>query len=250
MAKESSFIDLFSGSSGQYSQRRPQYPPELFDFLAEKCASRDLCWDCGCGNGQASVALADHFRRVVATDASAQQIGHCAPRVGVEYRVERAEQSGLPDHCADLVTVATAAHWFDLEGFYREVRRVAKDGAVLALWTYCTARVRPEIDAVLGAFYALLEPHWHPATRCVRNAYRDLPFPFEALPGVPSFSCRMSWSLEEFLGFLGTSSSIARYKASTSQDPLEPLRQHLGPLWSHKEEVLLPLHIKVGTIKL
>ncbi len=36
----------------------------------------------------------------------------------------RPEDSGLPSASADLITVAQALHWFDLERFYAEVRRV------------------------------------------------------------------------------------------------------------------------------
>ncbi|HKJ60600.1 MAG TPA: hypothetical protein VKA94_01200 [Hyphomicrobiales bacterium] len=41
--------------------------------------------------------MADHFGRVVATDASAEQIANAKPHDGVEFRVAPAESSGLPD---------------------------------------------------------------------------------------------------------------------------------------------------------
>lgn len=34
----------------------------------------------------------------------------------------------------DLVTAASALHWFDLPAFYREVRRVLKPHGCLAAW--------------------------------------------------------------------------------------------------------------------
>ncbi|MEO0317607.1 MAG: hypothetical protein RL404_1284, partial [Pseudomonadota bacterium] len=106
------FNDHFGKVAGRYADFRPTYPPELFDWLGEQCGARDLVWDCGCGNGQASVALAARFDRVQATDASAGQIAHAMPDARVRYAVAPAAASGLPDACADLVTVAQALHWF------------------------------------------------------------------------------------------------------------------------------------------
>lgn len=54
-----------------YSRCRPDYPPELIDFLAGLCPGRSLAWDCATGNGQAARLLARRFDRVVATDTSA-----------------------------------------------------------------------------------------------------------------------------------------------------------------------------------
>ena len=52
----------------------------------------------------------------------------------VEYVLEPAEQTSLSDHSVDLITVARAIHWFST--VYSEVRRVAKPGAVIAVWAY------------------------------------------------------------------------------------------------------------------
>jgi ubiquinone/menaquinone biosynthesis C-methylase UbiE len=55
----------------------------------------------------------------MATDESAEMIAQ-APRdpKKIEYRVSEAEDSGITAHSVDLVTVATAIHWFDLRKFY------------------------------------------------------------------------------------------------------------------------------------
>src|SRR5438045_3485499 len=126
------FKDHFSGHAPDYRAFRPTYPPELFSFLASIAPTRELVWDCGTGNGQAAVLLADHFARVFATDASAEQIANAEPHPKVEYIVAPAEKCPLADASADLVTVTQALHWFDHHGFYAEVRRVCKPGAVIA----------------------------------------------------------------------------------------------------------------------
>jgi len=171
--------DHFSGHAADYAKFRPGYPEALFDWIAEQTPGHDLAWDCGCGNGQASVPLAARYRRVAATDFSAEQIAQATPHPNIDYRAAPAEASGLPDRCADLVTIAQALHWFDFDRFYAEVRRVVKPGGAVVAWTYQLLRAEPAIDAVLADFYTrTLGPHWPPERKWVDLAYRGMPFPF------------------------------------------------------------------------
>src|SRR3982751_1042743 len=126
------FQDHFSGHAATYHEARPLYPTALFELLAKEAPARGLAWDTGCGNGQASVALAAHFARVFASDPSANQIGNAEPQPNIEYRVEPGEQCSLPAASADIVTVAQALHWFDFARFFAEAARVLKPGGVLA----------------------------------------------------------------------------------------------------------------------
>ena len=44
--------------AGLYVQSRPQYPGELFAYIASLTVKRKLAWDCATGNGQAALGLA------------------------------------------------------------------------------------------------------------------------------------------------------------------------------------------------
>src|SRR5450756_451873 len=127
------FHDHFSGVARSYADFRPHYPAELFDFLAKEVPANSTVWDCACGNGQATVDLARRFEKVVATDASAEQIASASRQANIEYRVATAEPSGLPDQSVQLVTVAQALHWFNLDRFYAEVNRVLAPGGKICL---------------------------------------------------------------------------------------------------------------------
>ena len=118
------FADHFSPVSGDYARYRPTYPVALFAWLAKQVTSHNLAWDCAAGSGQASRDLTRYFKRIIATDASSAQIAAAAPYPGTEYRVAPAEASGLSEASVDLITVAQAMHWFDLDRFYAEARRV------------------------------------------------------------------------------------------------------------------------------
>src|SRR5580765_5794080 len=122
------FHDHFSKVANRYADFRPHYPAALFDYLATLAPRSSLVWDCACGNGQAALDLAQRFDRAVATDASREQIASATPHPKIEFRVAPAEQSGLPDESVGLITVAQALHWFELERFYIEAKRVLRPG--------------------------------------------------------------------------------------------------------------------------
>jgi tRNA/tmRNA/rRNA uracil-C5-methylase (TrmA/RlmC/RlmD family) len=83
---------FFSVHAQAYAETRPSYPDELFEFLNSQCEHHDLVWDCATGNGQAAVSLAKIFKRVIATDASAEQVKHAQPTENIEYRQMMAER--------------------------------------------------------------------------------------------------------------------------------------------------------------
>jgi ubiquinone/menaquinone biosynthesis C-methylase UbiE len=148
-----SFKDHFSKQSADYAKFRPKYPRQLFEYLSTIAPSRQLAWDCGTGNGQAAVGLASVFDRVIATDASEKQIANAQAHERVEYRLASAENSGLESTTIDLIMVAQALHWFDLDRFYAEAQRVLKADGVLAASAYLFAQIEPAIDAVLSRYY-------------------------------------------------------------------------------------------------
>jgi ubiquinone/menaquinone biosynthesis C-methylase UbiE len=114
----------FATEAAQYAHLRPTYPESLFTFFSTTVASREVAWDCATGNGQAATHLARYFGRVIATDESAEMIAQAPRDPKIEYRVAEAEDSGIDAHSVDLVTVASAIHWFDLNKFYTEVPAV------------------------------------------------------------------------------------------------------------------------------
>lgn len=136
MSVTEGFPDLFSDRARQYAEGRPLYPPALFEELARRAPGRSLAWDCGTGNGQAAVGLSPFFDRVIATDASPDQLARAQAGGNITYRVARAERSGLEPASVDLAVAALTVHWFKPDAFHAELRRVMRPGGVFACWTY------------------------------------------------------------------------------------------------------------------
>jgi len=225
------FQDHFSNQAAAYAQSRPTYPVALFDELARLAPARGLAWDCGTGNGQAAVALAAHFQRVIATEPSEAQLAAAAPHPRVVYRRSAELAPTVRDQTVDLVTAAQAAHWFDRPKFYAEVRRVLRPGGIVALWSYWLARVDPAIDRVIDRFYAeTTGPYWPPERVHIERRYRDFDFPFAELPFPPLVITR-EWTAADLAGFLASWSAVDRYRQARGEDPIPAVAAELGALW-------------------
>lgn len=225
----------FSSIAETYRKYRPRYPEEIFIYAAGLVKEHDHALDVGTGNGQAAVELAKFFKQVTATDVSPQQIEHAIPKPNVNYLVAPAESSGLPDQSVNLVTVATAAHWFANEKFYAEVRRVVRPGGAIAMWAYYLPAINPVIDEQVRRYYfELLDAYWPPETYHARCNYRTLQFPFKEIP-TPVFWCRMQWKLENLFGFLRSFSPATIYEKEHSVNPVDVLAADLQKVWGEPD---------------
>lgn len=226
-----SFKDHFSGQSAHYARHRPQYPAELFQFLATLTSNHSHAWDCATGNGQAAIALSEHFESVVATDASKAQIDAAIAHPGVTYRVAVAEDSRLDSASIDLVTVGQALHWFDHERFFAEAGRVLVNDGVLAAWCYELCTVTDACDALVGHLYTdILRDLWPPERSLVEARYSDIALPGQPLEA-PEFQMHISWTAADMLGYLRTWSACARYQQVHGEDPVSQIEEALQAAW-------------------
>jgi SAM-dependent methyltransferase len=203
------FPDHFSRHVAQYSAGRPQYPAALGDWLASTAPGRNVAVDFGCGSGQLTTLLATRFARVIAIDASAEQIAAAPHPPNVEYRVGRAEDGIAEQGAADLIVVAQAAHWFDLPAFYRAVRAAAKPGALLTLVSYGRFTLEdPALDSIARVFYEIeLAGFWPSERRHVELEYRSLEFPFAEI-ATPRLAIAIEWTPEAFLAYVESWSAV------------------------------------------
>jgi hypothetical protein len=242
-------IDRFSGHADLYAQYRIDYSPDLYDFILSFVAVRHTAWDCATGNGQVAGALAHFFDQVEATDISETQLARAVQEPNIRYQISPAEQTPFADQTFDLITVAQALHWFDVDAFHREVRRVAKPGAVIAEWGYGLVQISDALDPVLINFYRNhIGPYWDPQRKYIDNAYATLPFPFADLQQ-KEFLVRREWALERFLNYLRTWSAVRQYIYENDEDPVTNLASELAPHWGDAERAIqFPVFLRLGRI--
>ncbi|MEP7136034.1 MAG: class I SAM-dependent methyltransferase [Chloroflexota bacterium] len=240
----------FSQASDQYAKHRPQYPDELFSYLSEIAAEHGSAWDCATGNGQAAVSCAKYFAHVEATDLSAEQIEHGILHPKVRYSVSPAEHTSFADHSFDLITVATAVHWFDQEQFFREVDRVLKPQGILAIWSYGFFTIETEIDALIDhELLKPIDPFWADGNRQIFNGYRDLALPFDEIHETPKFFMQVEWTLGQLSAYLRTWSAVKRFTLELGVDPVTKIQSKLKAIWREPDTskaVTMPLYLRVS----
>ena len=242
--------DNFSKQAAVYAQYRPQYPDELFRYIMGFVKENNMAWDCGTGNGQSAKELSKFFNTVFATDISQKQIDNAYRADNIFYSLQPAEQTGLPAESIDLVTVSQALHWFNFEKFYAEVNRVAKPGAVIAVWTYSLLRISEIIDPVIEHYhFNTLGNYWDAERKYVDDNYTSIPFPFEEIK-TPAFAIKVNWDLHDLEGYLQTWSALQKFIAANNSSPVDAVIAQIKPLWgsNEKRELIFPVHMRLAIL--
>lgn len=218
--------ELFNKQAKQYSESRPTYPEELFQFIASKTPCHDLAWDVGTGSGQAARTLAGIYKNVVATDTSPKQLEFALKLPNIRYQctppkmsIAELEQNVSAESSVDLVTSAAAMHWFDLPNFYQQVKWILKEpDGVIAAWSYTKAEINASAaNALLQKLYDDSDPYIDPRARFfLHDKYRTIDFPFQPVDGLDHtgpFEFKMEWlmDLDDCFAFI---KSWAHYQAA------------------------------------
>jgi ubiquinone/menaquinone biosynthesis C-methylase UbiE len=244
----------FGEQSFAYRQFRPDYPDELYQYLNEITDKHELAWDCGTGNGQSAVKLADYFTQVIASDLNQAQLDVAIKRSNVRYYCWPAEKTELSDHTVDLITVAQALHWFHLDAFYQEVERVMAPSGVIAAWCYSLGKINHHIDSVINKLYAeiLGDQYWPSERRYIDAEYKTMPFPFKRIHPPQAFSIAKEMNLAMLIGYLTTWSALKEYQKINQANPLDLIYPELEKVWGdpHKTYTMQwMLHLLIGRME-
>jgi SAM-dependent methyltransferase len=184
----------FQGEGDEYDRLRPGYPDAVVGRIvdaagtaARASARRPLgAVDLGAGTGKLSLLLADRGLDVTAVDPSSAMLEVAARgSVGLRTQVGTAEATGLPDVCADVVTVAQAWHWFDTDAACAEIARILRAGGLLALvwnsldvqipWVHRLSRIMHAGDVHKDDFVPPMAPSFTLEQRVVERWEQMMP---------------------------------------------------------------------------
>jgi len=132
----------FTGLADNYARFRPGYAPQvltaILGYLGRDPAAVDAV-DVGAGTGIWTRMLAARgLRSIVAVEPNDEMRGQgieTSRGTGIEWRKGAAEDTGLADASADLVTMASALHWADFDCACAEFHRILRpNGLFVAVW--------------------------------------------------------------------------------------------------------------------
>jgi ubiquinone/menaquinone biosynthesis C-methylase UbiE len=244
--------DLFSNQASLYAQYRPVYPSALFECILQHAKHRHQAWDCATGNGQAAVELAKYFDKVIATDISEKQLQQAQPHEKITYSVSTAEQTPFAGNSFDCITVAQAYHWFKFDAFSKEVMRVAKPDAIVAVWGYGLVVCEDEaLNNLINTFYReTVGAYWDKERRYIDEQYSTVPFPYEPLPA-KEFQINVQWNRQQLTGYFNTWSSVQHFIKANGHNPVNELAALIEKVWRGDDDknFYFPLFLKLGKVK-
>ncbi|MBN9599460.1 MAG: methyltransferase domain-containing protein [Afipia sp.] len=169
----------YTSKAEMYARGRPDYPPEILDWLRERLgleAGKSVV-DLGAGTGKFTRYLARTGARVIAVEPVRQmreQLAKALPEV--EVLEGTATALPLPDNSVDALTCAQSFHWFATRAALAEIHRVLKPGGRLGLiWN-----MRDEDIEWIGRLSEIIAPYEGDAPRFAKGTWRQV-FPFEGL---------------------------------------------------------------------
>jgi len=243
--------DVFSAHADLYAKYRPLYPKELYDFILDHVPQKGTALDCGTGNGQAAGALADYFREVHATDISEKQINNAVQKQNLSYHICKAENLPFDDNYFDLITSATAVHWFQFDQFFSEIKRVGKNNSIFCCWAYKVFRTdKEEVNKLIDIYYGeTIHTYWDAERKHVDEEYKSIPMPFTEVRN-PGFATQLVWDLETLEGYLNTWSAVQHYIRKNQVNPVNELMEKIKFAAGRLDQLVItfPIFMRMGVI--
>uniref|UniRef100_A0A2P2I0K5 Methyltransferase DDB_G0268948-like n=2 Tax=Hirondellea gigas TaxID=1518452 RepID=A0A2P2I0K5_9CRUS len=243
-----SSIRLFeaAGHAALYAKFRPTPPASLnaavINYLKIKMGSDELSHavDVGCGSGQSTWALAEHFTAVTGVDPSAAQIQQANSNnniTNIAFLEGTAESLPLPASSVQLLTACQAAHWMDMPAFFAEADRILVPNGVVALIGYNLATVvnHPRAAQMTAHIKQLYDEQvrlrcWNDRRKLVDGDYRDPRFriPYPHTVRDDSHRCTRSVTVEQVKGYIGSMSGYQTYCKMKGQEQGEFVLKTFG----------------------
>ena len=215
---------------GPSSNTSSRYPQKLFEkvynYHKSHNGSFDAALDVATGTGQVTQVLADSFKKVYGVDLSAKMLENAVKKPNIAYSVSTAENlDQFEDSSIDLLTVAEAAHWFDLPKFLEESYRVLKSplsssdggGGTLAIWGYSSnifENYPTATELLIDYSNNFMDEYWENGRTKIDNLYKEFEIPkhlfknlkFEAYDGTSESEqyrlMSVEWTIFQFEKYL------------------------------------------------
>ncbi|KAG4281166.1 hypothetical protein FPRO06_10071 [Fusarium proliferatum] len=195
--RDVTFRNYTADQASDYVAGRLGYTDALIDFILNFHKSTNgetgCVLDVGCGPGTATQKLAPHFDLAYGADPGESMIKTATTLGGkahsghpIVYRLSTAEDidkiADIPHSSVDMITAATAAHWFDMPRFWAAAAKVLKPGGTVAIWTVFrqpgSFNNSTELQSMFNEFREAITPYSAAGSHLTQNGYVDLPMPW------------------------------------------------------------------------
>jgi ubiquinone/menaquinone biosynthesis C-methylase UbiE len=196
--RDTIFRNYSSQQASNYAEGRLGYSEALIEFILKQHNSsgghNGVVLDVGCGPGLATRMLAPHFDIAYGADPGnsmiekAQQIGGTSKAGSpIVYKLSNAEDldkiDGLDHSSVDLITAATAAHWFEMPKFWKAAAKILKPGGTVAIWTAFRQHDTSgdnKVEALIEDFREnVLRPYNSAGSQLTHDGYANLVMPWD-----------------------------------------------------------------------
>ena len=173
---------LFSGRVDDYKRFRPTYPQAIIGFLKKVGAfsPQSVAADIGAGTGILTRMLITECQQVFAVEPNQdmyralEELKHSHPAWDIQLVSATGENTTLETSSIDLITIASALHWLDLDSAKKEFRRILKPDGYIAIFYNERDRehdvFQQEYQAVFARYFPDRKPGGH--NRFSINDYR------------------------------------------------------------------------------
>lgn len=236
----------FNNNSSHYATYRPKYPRELYENISSLCKNHNLVWDCACGNGQVAIDISEYFEKVEASDIAENQIANAFKKSNINYSIQNSEATSFPNDYFDAICIAQALHWFNLNKFFKEAKRVLKKDGIFICWGYSFFKINDDIDNLLNHFLLnKIDTFWSENNRSLHNQYNNIKFPFKSI-NFPRINMIENWSINRLIEYLNTWSSVKLYNEKFNTFIVNDLENELKKIWKDNEtkKINMELFIK------
>ena len=192
-------VNKFNEKSDSYNKYRPNYSSELIEYIVGSLKSQDDCIaDIGCGTGIFTKQLVERNCRVIGIEPNLEMYEKAKNNLeGIKLINAVAENTTLDTCSIDLITIAQALHWFNIDEFKNEAKRILKqDGKIAVIYN-----IVDDSKDVVKEFKNLHEEYCGNYNNHSRN-FDEL---FKSIFGdnyiLKTFTNNQKYTYEEFMGY-------------------------------------------------
>lgn len=243
-----------------YAKYRPSYPLSLIEKIISYQREKDtgpysITVDVGCGNGQATKLFASYFDKAFGFDISEEQIKQAKileNGSNMKFSVSPSELLPFDNDSVNLITAATCMHWFNINEFLKECKRILKQNGTLAVFSYKIPQIiygdkSKILSDRVNNLYLKFRHYFSNVLDIVDSKYEDVIFPLNDIERYNNFSIECNWTLKELLLYIDTWGLIQKHKSlHPNETDFDEFCDEMRKIVSNRNDNVDPNQVKLN----